>query len=334
MPIETQNKIINLSKVTIYFLLFGFAGIIIIYFSLGWLTTTTPFGIRLFFDNYDINVYYKSSAWVAGGGKLYQEVYSEYLILANLIFGLLRFLAEIFQPLSNSKLSFIWLWMSASLCLYLWIIYQVYTKSSKILNLTLWIWLAPATFYFTLYRFDIYPAVITFLALFFLQKDKHYQGAFWLGIAIALKGYMLFVLPVYFIFLYSQKGWQEAVKIISLCLLPFLLSNFAVFAYSGWIEMMKPYVNQSNRFLNPESTYKALIYLSHFKLSWIDKIPNFRKITQLLQISTALIVVLLRPKTFEALVNSFLLCSFRFYVIFYLLFSAIFTMDCSYYLFL
>lgn len=278
-------------------IILGCAGSILMYCSWELLSNIRPWGIRLFFDPIDLNVYFKSSRWVVSGGKLYKEVFSEYPLLANLIFGIVRYLAEILHPLSSSFDSFAWLWMSIAWFIYLGIIYQVATISKQ----ALWVWLAPAPLYFALLRFDIYPALTTLLALFAIKNQKYTWGAFWLGSAIALKGYALVLVPAYFVFIYYQKGFWAALKITGICLTPFILSQVAVFAYAGIDGVKQPYLYHINRSTNNESTYDAIAYL--LPLPFIQKLSHLAKG---LQIATSLLAAVFKPKSFDDLVHSFL----------------------------
>lgn len=279
-------------------IILGCAGSILMYCSWGLLSHTKPWGIRLFFDPIDLNVYFKSSRWVVGGGSLYKGVFSEYPLLANLIFGIVRYLAEILHPLSSPFDSFSWLWMSIAWFIYLGIVMQVATKISK---QVLWVWLAPAPLYFALLRFDIYPALMTFLALFAIRSEKYVWGAFWLGLAIALKGYALVLVPAYFIFIYYQKGLWAALKVTAICLTPFILSQVAVFAYAGIDGVKQPYLYHINRSSNNETTYDVVAYL--LPLPFIQKLSHLAKA---LQIATSLLAAVFKPKSFDDLVHSFL----------------------------
>ncbi len=283
-------------------LLICLVGVLVLYQFWNLITSTVPFGIRFFFDEVDVSIYFKSSRWAAGQGILYKDVFSEYPFFANLIFGFFRVLAEFFQLFSSSLQNFWFFWISGAWFIYVWILYQVATKISK---QALWVWLAPAPLYFSLLRFDIYPAVMTLLALFAIRKEKYFQGAFWLGFAIALKGYVLFLLPSYFVFLCYRKGFLTSLKITAFCLVPFLFSNLAVFAYSGLEGLTKPYSFHITRDLNRESSYDAIIYIFH--LQFLRNILDFPKIARFLQIGISLFAAWLQPKRFKDLVDSFLL---------------------------
>ncbi|HEY9779993.1 MAG TPA: hypothetical protein V6D09_07650 [Leptolyngbyaceae cyanobacterium] len=276
----------------------GCIGAIAMYCSWGLLTYIKPWGLRLFFDSNDLNVYFRSSRWVVDQGILYKDIFSEYPLLAGLIFGIVRYLAKILHPFSSEFDSFSWLWMSINWFIYLWIIYLVATRLSKP---ALWIWLAPAPLYFTLLRFDIYPALMTLLALFAIHREKYVIGAIWLGLSIALKGYALFCLPAYFVFIYYRKGFFHAIKIIAICLAPFILSQLIVFAFAGIDGVKQPYLFHINRNTNNESTYDAIAYLLPFHLT-----KHLSNLDKWLQLSTAILAAVFKPKSFDALVHAFL----------------------------
>src|SRR5437899_2398642 len=84
----------------------GVAGIIFLYFAWGLVAKSNAF------SGHDIRVYYDSSRWAAGEGTLYKDVFSEYPPVANLVFGTIRFLSELWHPLSSSFDSYCWLWAS------------------------------------------------------------------------------------------------------------------------------------------------------------------------------------------------------------------------------
>ena len=163
--------------------------------GLDWQSLLRPGGIRLFFDGHDLTVYLRSSNWVVGSGRLYQEVFSEYPLLANLVFGLVRGVSE---ALRSGRNGFYVVWMAFALMAYITGVYQVHRHAPKE---NIWIWLALGPLYFSLFRFDIYPALTTLLALCAIRGRRHLEGTIWLGITAAFKGYALFLLPAYVVFL-------------------------------------------------------------------------------------------------------------------------------------
>ena len=158
-----------------------------------------------------------------------------------------------------------------------------------------------------LLRFDIYPALMTFLALFAIRSEKYVWGAFWLGLAIALKGYALVLVPAYFTFIYYQKGFWAALKIIAICLTPFILSQVAVFAYAGIDGVKQPYLYHINRSTNNESTYDALAKLNEV-IAYLLPLPfiQISHLAKVLQIATSFLAATSKPKNFNDLIHSFL----------------------------
>lgn len=99
--------------------------------------------------------------------------------------------------------------------------------------LALFAWLAPAPIYFALFRFDLYPALATLMSLFAIRRGAYIEGALWLGVAAAVKGYALFLLPAYCVFMVYQRGFTAAIKVAVLVVTPMILSLLATFAFAG-----------------------------------------------------------------------------------------------------
>lgn len=254
--------------------------------------------VRLIFDNYDMNVYFGSASWVAEGGRLYREVPSEYPLFANIIFAIARWLGNFIYP---GFYGFYLVWMVLAGFVYLTLLTGVITRTRKHAVLA---WLAPAPIYFALYRFDIYPAAATLMALFAIRRAAYFQGAAWLGVAIALKGYALVFLPAYFVFLVYQRGLATAIKAGVLAVAPTILSLIAIFSFAGWEGVLAPLKFHAVRTLNEASTYAAINYL--FRRAVISAGANTKWVAYCLQIGCALVAAAMRPRTFEALVNTFL----------------------------
>src|SRR5262245_59849133 len=133
---------------------------------------------RLAFDPFDMRVYFASARWIIEGGYLYREVPSEYPLFANITFATLRYLGNL---LHHGIYGFYGLWIASAWLVYLYAVYRVATGTSMLAALA---WLAPAPIYFAVYRFDIYPAVATLMALFAIRRASYTKGAIWLGVAV------------------------------------------------------------------------------------------------------------------------------------------------------
>jgi hypothetical protein len=244
---------------------------------------------------------------------LFKEVWSDYLLLPNLLFGVFRFLSDNLHPLSTSFKSFSWLWVTVSWFLYLWATYIIATKIS---TKALWIWLAPAPLFFTLVRYDIYLVIVTLFALLAVRNEKYLEGSLWLGLMVALKGYALFAVPAYCVFVFYRKGLLTAIKVAVLCIGPFILSNLIVLGYAGMEGLRMPYAAQGDRPNIGDSTYDAVFFLlSPFSLgiSPVTEVPLVpTKIAQILQISISFRAAGLKPKTFDELIDAFLIAILGF----------------------
>jgi hypothetical protein len=148
----------------------------------------------------DINTYFDSARWVIEGGRLFREAPSEYPLLPNIIFATVRYLANFLHP---GTYGFYSLWIASAGVVYIYAAYRIATGTTMLAALA---WSAPAPIYFALFRFDIYPAVATLMLLFAIQRTRYIEGAVWLGVAVALKGYALWMLPAYCVFVLSTSA--------------------------------------------------------------------------------------------------------------------------------
>jgi hypothetical protein len=270
------------------------------------------FGIRLASDPHDIRVYFASARWVIEGGHLYHEVGSEYPLFANIIFAILRYAGNLLHP---GLYGFYALWVVSGWFVYLWAVYRIAKDIAIFAALA---WMAPGAIFFALFRFDLYPAVATLVFLFAIRRTAYIEGAIWLGVAIALKGYALFLLPAYCVFMVYQRGFAAAIKIGALAVAPIILSLLATLSFAGWEGVVAPFKLQAVRTLNGESTYDAINYL--FGSPVISDGSAVRWIGQLLQVGCALAAAAMRPRNFEDLINACL-----FSVLGFMSFSAFYS---------
>jgi hypothetical protein len=140
------------------------------------------------------------------------------------------------------------------------------------------------------------------------------QGALWLGLAAALKGYALFLLPSYCVFLVYERGFPLAIKAGLLAISPMLFSLLAVLLFADWEGVLAPFKFHAIRTLNGETIYDAINYLFGTRL-----IQDPTWIARSLQIGCAIAAAGMRPRTFDELNRAFLfaLLGFVFFSIFY-----------------
>jgi len=252
----------------------------------------------LLFDEADMDVYFSSASWVIEGGRLYREAPSVYPLFANFIFATFRYLSNL---LHYGIYGFYELWIASTWVVYLYAVYRIATGTTMLAGLA---WLAPAPIYFAVFRYDIYPAVATLMALFAIRRTRYIEGAIWLGVAAALKGYALWLLPVYCVFMYYQRGFAAAVKVGALAVTPMILCLLAPLTFTGWGGIVAPLRFHALRTLNGESTYDALNYL--FSVPVVPDGSKARWVAQSLQVGCALAAAAMRPRNFDDLVNTFL----------------------------
>jgi hypothetical protein len=259
----------------------------------------TKFGMpTLAFDTADIGAYFDSSRWIIEGGRLYREVPSAYPLFANIVFAICRYLSHLLYP---GLWSFFALWIASAWAVYLFAVYRIATDVSMLGTL---VWLTPASIYFALFRYDLYPAIATLMSLFAVRRSAYIEGAVWLGVAIALKGYALFMLPAFCVFVVYQRGFAAAMKVGVLAVAPMILSLLATLTFAGWEGMIAPFQFHALRTLNSESTYDAINYLVGATV--IPEESKAQWVGPFLQVGCALAAAATRPRSFGDLVNAFL----------------------------
>jgi hypothetical protein len=254
--------------------------------------------IHLAFDTVDIGVYFDTARWITEGGRLYREVPSDYPLFPNIMFAICRYLGHLLHP---GIWGFFTLWVASAWFVYLFAVYRIATDATMLAALA---WLAPAPIYYALFRFDLYPAVATLMSLFAIRRTAYVEAAVWLGVAIALKGYALFLLPAYCVFMVYQRGSAAAIKVGALAATPMMLSLLATLTFAGWEGVVAPFEIQALRTPNGESIYDAINYI--FGATAMLKGSEARWVGQSLQVGCALAAAAMRPRKFEDLVNAFL----------------------------
>ena len=89
------------------------------------------------------------------------------------------------------------------------------------------------------------------------MRERFLLGSLFLGIAIALKGFALVVLPALFFFIFARKGFGVAIACVFLSLAPFAICNLLVYANTGLEGLAFPYRFHAIRSFNGQSTWDA-----------------------------------------------------------------------------
>jgi hypothetical protein len=240
--------------------------------------------------------FYDLAGGVLGGGEAYRDAASWYPFLANCLFAAVRLVSSLFNPSANA---FIVVWMGIAVLLYVCIVETVIAHTSKLAVL---MWLAPAPIYFALMRYDIYPAAATLFALIAIRRDSYLVGAAWLGLAIALKGYALFMLPAYCVYVAQRRDVIEAVKVGAVAVAPALVATLATIAFAGWDGLIEPFKYHAEKIANDEATNDAINYL--FGATVIQPTRGLLLIAHGLQICCALLGAAFAPRRFDDLVHA------------------------------
>lgn len=266
----------------------GICGVAVTFFAWDTIFTSKAY------DEYDLRHYYEYSAWVAGEGTLYREVLSDYLLAPNLLFAVFHKAALIFEPQETPLKSLTWMWVATAWLLYL-VTAAVILKQGQ--PGSIWIWLSPAAVYFSIYRYEIYLVLLTFWFLAELKQERWLRSSLIWGVVIAFKGYGLFLVPAYAVYLLHRAGWRTALTATAATVAPFAISLLVVYGFAGYEGLRMPFYLQGERPNTIESIYSAFTYLTLSDTSQIPQVNTL--IPKLFQVALALLAAALRPKTFE-----------------------------------
>lgn len=260
-----------------------------------------PFGVRLWFDDYDTSVYVNASRWVNGPGTLYVDVTSEYPPAANLIFAAVRLVADALRPLPGDLDSFVWVWVTVN-----WWVYLAVARLTlrRLPRHALWLWVNPVTLYFSLLKFDLYPTALTYLVLHAASRERYLTAAAWLGLAAAVKGYPLFFAPVFVAFVWRRAGFSQALRGAVICGPIFVGPLVVVASYAGVGNATLPFRYHAARVLDERagaSLYDVLIH--NLGLGQVRSV-NHNRVPTLLQLATVALAVSLWPARVDRFASS------------------------------
>lgn len=259
--------------------------------------------VRFLFDTHDIGVYFRSSAWAVGGGTLYRDVPSEYPLAANLIFGSVRFLASLVMAPDRQEWGFTLIWILCGMAVLAGCLRLAIRESMDGVPL---VWLLPAVIYFAALRFDIYPAFTLLLAIAAMRRQRLLRSAGWLGVAIALKGFALFLVPCMAVYVFHLAGIRKALIFSVVCLVPHTTMSLATLLFSGFDGLLTSYLFHAKRSFNGESLWDGLSL--RFLVRWFPGLPA------LLTIGFSIGAACLRPRSFDRLIDACLVAVVGFTV--------------------
>ncbi len=297
----TRSKLINLDKQQ--FFAIGMANIIAIATAFHQARTHLESildgslkYLSLIVESGDTSVYFRSSEWILGTQTLYRDVPSEYPLLANLLFGAVRYVSEMLLPQADPVRSFTVMWIIFSI--FAWA-FCAYVSNMHSLPWIVASWMTPAVIFFSLYRYDVFPVLATILCFLSIKDNKFNESALWMGIAICLKGYAVFLVPTFFVYCLNRAGFKRALGYVCLSISPFLLMNVITILFSGLDGLLYAYKFHAMRSFNGESTWDAL-GISYI-IKYIPALP------MLLSVAFSLCGALLAPKKIDQLARSSLI---------------------------
>ena len=259
------------------------------------------------FDWHDMHVYFLSSGWVMGEGTLYRQVPSEYPLLPNLLFGAVRMLSNAVPMVPAGYDRFAFVWVSLMLPLYCFVLHRLVTRYPRPAML---LWLTPTALHFSLYRYDVLAVIGTLFAVEAIRADRLRRAALLLGLVTALKGYPLFLLPVFAVYVWRRRSFGEALTACVINLAPFAAANLVTLAFSGVEGLLFAYRFHAERWLNGESTFDAIAYLAGPAIR--EALAGMPRLPILLQAACALIAAGFRPRTPPELMRAFLFVTTAF----------------------
>jgi hypothetical protein len=260
--------------------------------------------IRFFFDHIDPSVYFRESEWGLTSGKLpYRDLFSEYPPIAVLVFKFVRLISTRLVVFQDPFHNFCWWWMGLAGLGYGF----AAGKFAREGWLPLFTWLSPAALYFALFRFDLYPALASLMALLALRNERYVRAAAWLGLCIALKGYAAVFLPALSVFWIYRVGLKKAVALSVLAIAPMVVSLGLVWLYAGTEGVLMPFEFHAGRGYNGETIYLAVDNLLDGRLEpQLDWMLEHR-VPLAIQVAFGLLAAALRPRTFDQLLHAFLI---------------------------
>jgi hypothetical protein len=265
------------------------------------LRTWQPLGFPGLVETSDPGVYFRSSSWVVGQGTLYVNVPSEYPLLANLFFALVRLVSGALNTQPTALLSFEVTWVTCGWWMWLAVLFLLWRNAPR---RAIWLWLNPAALYFSLYRFDVYLVAGTLLCLLAARDGRIRTAALLLGATVALKGFAILFVPAFALWVWQNKGRREAAIATALAVGPMAASLALIFVLSGLTAMLYPFRFQAVRTPDGDTSTWDTIIPFGIGAKIARHIPLLPFV---LEVGSALVAAVARPRTFQQLLRAYLI---------------------------
>jgi Gpi18-like mannosyltransferase len=117
-------------------------------------------------------------------------------------------------------------------------------------------------------RYDVFPAFLTLLALYYIQRSRPALAGWWLGCGVVAKLYPVVLIPIFVLYYVCGRQWRAVVRLIlgsviailGIVLPFFLLAPNGIFAFLRY---------HQQRGLQIESLPAGIILLAH-QFGWVD----------------------------------------------------------------
>jgi hypothetical protein len=210
------------------------------------------------FDHYDVDNYYRYGSWYTLNQKPYQDIDSPYPQLATYFFALPHIIAN---GISGSydetdyKLVFSLLMMA----LLFGTILILFSMRSNAKNYA-FLMLLPAGLFFAYQRYDILPALLGIISVYFLLKERYRTAAIFLALGVVSKWYLIVIFPVFFRFAYLKKNRIDF-GMIGVFILTGALFVLLTILHSGFDALFVPYRYHLDRGYNLESLFYQVYWI-------------------------------------------------------------------------
>ncbi|HJZ48099.1 MAG TPA: glycosyltransferase 87 family protein [Roseiflexaceae bacterium] len=177
---------------------------------------------------FDLAIYYQDSLKLLHGQLPYRDFALEYPPLALLPFALPR-LATFGLPINFSD--YVWLFLIQNV-IFSTLIALVVARISgwRPFALALYALLVAISAPLLPWRYDLFPALLTALALLCLLRERPAWAGIWLGLGVAAKLYPIVLLPIFGIYCLAGKNRPALLRLglgcasaVALTLIPFVL---------------------------------------------------------------------------------------------------------------
>ncbi|MDD5449084.1 MAG: GDSL-type esterase/lipase family protein [Candidatus Omnitrophica bacterium] len=249
--------------------------------------------IRFLNDPCDRKRYHDEGMWYPLKKVPYKDIGSEYPQLAVCLFAVPHVLLSLLR-INYTVQGYSIIFSAIMLIFFLASVILLYRlrRDHRYFALAMFL---PASLYFSLYRYDIFPVFLSLLSVKFLSENRHKAAILVLSLGILAKWYLLVLLPIFLSFQYYRLKKIDVVA-LSMFFLVIFSAVVTTFLTGGLRACLIPYVIQARRGCNAESFFYLLYlvgvtsktkiwYFIFFMLQFavmpltaISKIDSFQKI--------------------------------------------------------